>query len=486
MVLKRNILAVFLLMLLCVIGITALQFYYSFVNYKTERAFFEREINETLVEAADSVVAHHRACVVAQFKTWMRDTSFVKVSCRWNADSKTSVFTITDVGADAKIPSSISLSIPAFEKIRIDSLTEKELDVFVNHMSNAVRGNLNNNEIVFYTQKIGNRLSDAYYNKRAEDSEVEKEYKAALARKNIYVPFVIQASPFKDADFKSKEISITYSDANKHFVRAYFIDSFFYLLGQMKWVLGGSLVLLLITLGCFLYAGKIMLSQHKLNEIKDAFISNMTHEIHTPLASLSVTAEALKRFDFSPEEQREYVDIIYSQSRKLAALADEILEGARLERNSKTIETVVDVKELVAVLEQDVLYKKVSFSVPVKPVSVRGNVSYLEKMLRNLLDNALKYNNTNEPDTSLQITLNGKKVTIAIADNGPGIPDEYKQLIFDDFYRVPSGNVHNVKGYGLGLSFVKKVVAMHRGSVQVTDNQPQGTVFIIELPYESV
>ena len=105
----------------------------------------------------------------------------------------------------------------------------------------------------------------------------------------------------------------------------------------------------------------------------------------------------------------------------------------------------------------------------------------MHNAVANLVDNALKYNSS--PDPIVEITCSvGKNVTITVSDNGPGIPDADKKKVFDQFYRIPSGNVHDVKGYGLGLSYVKKVVEAHNGSITIEDNQPRGASFILTLP----
>lgn len=113
-----------------------------------------------------------------------------------------------------------------------------------------------------------------------------------------------------------------------------------------------------------------------------------------------------------------------------------------------------------------------------------GDKKHITAVLFNLVENAVKYNLEDNPVVEIKGEVEEKEVVITVSDNGPGIPNEYKQKVFDEFYRIPTGNVHTVKGYGLGLSYVKKVVKAHKGSVEVKDNHPKGSVFIIRIPYE--
>jgi len=107
---------------------------------------------------------------------------------------------------------------------------------------------------------------------------------------------------------------------------------------------------------------------------------------------------------------------------------------------------------------------------------------HLFRALSNVIENAIKYNTATDPLIKIDYLVKDKYVNIRISDNGPGIADEFKAKIFDQFFRIPTGNVHDTKGYGLGLSYVQKVVVQHGGRIKVTDNQPQGSIFIIQLP----
>ena len=133
----------------------------------------------------------------------------------------------------------------------------------------------------------------------------------------------------------------------ERWVNACFEDTDMFLLARLKWVIAGSLLLILITLACFWYTARTLLTQQKLNNLKDDFINNMTHEIHTPLASVIVTTEALKKFSHDEEARRNYIDIILHQSKKLSTLTDEILTGAKLEKKGMALNDTIDINNLL-------------------------------------------------------------------------------------------------------------------------------------------
>ncbi|RYE36827.1 MAG: HAMP domain-containing histidine kinase, partial [Sphingobacteriales bacterium] len=304
-----------------------------------------------------------------------------------------------------------------------------------------------------------------------------EQYRLALKRRGVTLPFRLNKNS-SNYDYITKKVN--FGIKHEQWMRAGFLGLNTYLLGELKWVLSGTLLLLLITLTCFWYTIKTLLNQQKLNTMKDDFISNMTHEIHTPLSSILVTADALKRFSYDEQHRNDYIDIILHQGKKLSGLTEEILTGARMERTGIALDDLINISDLAQKLKAG--YHSVDVQQDAPSVVFKGNAMHLENAIGNLLENALKYNNQFQPLVILTFEVRKRKIAIIVSDNGPGIPDTEKEKIFDQFYRVPTGNIHDVKGYGLGLSYVKKVVEAHNGSIAVADNEPSGSVFTILLP----
>ncbi|RKS21947.1 phospho-acceptor domain-containing protein [Flavobacterium endophyticum] len=478
---KRKILLAFVLMSFCVAGIAALQLYYNYATYTAERRQFERDCNEALEEAVDSSFARHRRIVVGEFKGWLYDPSFIKITARWNPDAKQTVFTIKETEPSAIGQSQFSMGIEDFKE-RLDSITPKGRTVLVNHMARQVDTELKKGYIWFYTQKLGDSLNKLSYDMPLELGILKKEYQASLQKRGISLSFDFNRKP-DGQTFQTKKVNISLRRPHKQkLLQATIVNTDLFLLRQLKWVLIGSVLLILITLSCFWYTFRLLLTQHKINTIKDDFINNMTHEINTPLTSIAITAEALKKFNHDKETQENYIEIIRHQSGKLISLTDEILAAARLESSEMELKDTIAISTL---LQEIVAGAEGSAQISIsseEDSEVKGNKKHLSRAIANLIDNAIKYAGSEKPIIEIQSFAEHKQLTIRVADNGPGISDEHKEAVFSPFYRIPSGNVHDVKGYGLGLNYVRKVIAAHKGSISLKDNVPNGSVFTIKLP----
>lgn len=251
-----------------------------------------------------------------------------------------------------------------------------------------------------------------------------------------------------------------------------------------------SILLTAITIIAFFVLYKNLRSQQRLMEIKNDFISNVTHELKTPVATVSVALEALKNFHGldNPARTKEYLEIAQNELNRLTLMTDKILKAGAFENQEVIIEKrPVDLQVITQqVLDSlKLLFEKnkaqVSFDATGKSFEVEGEASHLTNVIYNLLDNALKYS-VNEPAIKVLLRENADHVTLTIQDNGLGIPSEYKTKIFEKFFRVPTGDIHNIKGYGLGLSYVSSVVKAHGGTVDVDSEPGKGSNFKIVLP----
>lgn len=461
-------------MSLCVTGITALQLYFSYKNYSAATIAFEKDSNEALLEAVDSTFSIHRQNVADSLGVWLADTTQIRITRKWNAEKEASVFTIKEVGTDEG--GEVTMSIAGLDSE--GPMTPQIKKDFIKQMQNTVKHQLKSGGIIYFTQELGKRVNKAYFETPIQLTLFERQFEQGLINRGMLLPFTLEEGEGTGV-FCTESANL--ATQGERSVTACFEDTDMFLLGRLKWVITGSLLLIVITLACFWYIAKTLLTQQKLNNLKDDFISNMTHEIHTPLASVLVTAEALKKFSHDEEARNAYIDIIFHQSKKLSTLTDEILTGAKLEKQGITLKDTLDVNDLLKEVAGG--FTGVMLSVPDEKVRYKGNRVHLTNAIANLVDNAVKYNTSVRPVVNLGCTISGREIIITVSDNGPGIPDEHKQKIFGQFYRIPSGNVHDVKGYGLGLSYVQKIIRAHKGTVTVEDNMPKGCVFTIKLPY---
>ena len=251
-----------------------------------------------------------------------------------------------------------------------------------------------------------------------------------------------------------------------------------------------SLVLTLITSAAFWMMYRSMRSQQRLMDLKNDFISNITHELKTPVTTVSVALEALRSFKGleNPQTTREYLDIAQGELNRLTMLTDKVLKTAVFDHRGVNFETEpVDLHKTVDQIlhSMKLIFEKqkahVTFEQQGNSFTIRGGSVHLTNVVYNLLDNALKYSG-GEPNISIRLEEDTNKVILKIADKGIGIPAEYTKKIFEKFFRVPTGDVHNIKGYGLGLSYVDSVIRSHHGLIEVTSKPGEGSVFTISLP----
>jgi two-component system phosphate regulon sensor histidine kinase PhoR len=315
----------------------------------------------------------------------------------------------------------------------------------------------------------------------------KKLFRDELLKRDINASFVL--SPVKNERYYfTKAVNTNFRRPfKKEWVVAGFESPNAYFFKEMKWVIITSFLLIGVTVGCFTFTVKTLLSQHKLAELKNDFINNMTHELNTPLSSIKITAEALKSFEQSPETQMEYLDIISYQADKLTHLSAQILNANSMVKTTAAHITPVDLNQLIDKALADLRpqldeQQATVYRSPVLPsLVVNADRPSLLSAFTNVIDNALKYTNK-KPQINITMVAQHGFAEIAFADNGAGIPAEYRSRVFEQFFRVPQGNAHNVKGYGLGLSYVSEVVKLHKGLVCVTENHPGGSIITIKLP----
>jgi len=253
------------------------------------------------------------------------------------------------------------------------------------------------------------------------------------------------------------------------------------------WLYITAIVILVVVF--FAYSLVIIIRQKRLSEVKTDFINNMTHELKTPISTISLSSEMLMRSEEADLEKiKRYAGIIYKENKRLENQVERVLNVAKLDRDQVVLkkeefnmhELLLEVKENfefnhLANGGQVILdFQSAQFSIQADPVHIT-NVIY------NLLDNAAKYC---EETPLIKITTRNErnKLMVIIEDNGIGIKRENLGMIFDKFYRVPTGNLHNVKGFGLGLYYVKLIIDAHHGKIDVKSSLGKGTTFLISLP----
>ena len=265
-----------------------------------------------------------------------------------------------------------------------------------------------------------------------------------------------------------------------------------YIFRSLGWMVSGAILFTIIILAAFYLTVNTLLRQKKLNEIKSDFINNMTHELKTPLATISLAIDAIKNPKvFSNHEKLDYFStVIKDENKRMNKQVERILQEAMLDRQEVKLELktlhINDIIQAVSdsfALQMQEINATLQLDLDAKTDSINGDEIHINNLLRNILENAIKYS---KEEVVLKLGIStknvGKNVVIRIVDNGIGMNKETSSRIFEKFYRAHTGNVHNVKGFGLGLSYVKSMTEAHRGKIKVESVLGKGSVFIIEFP----
>lgn len=250
------------------------------------------------------------------------------------------------------------------------------------------------------------------------------------------------------------------------------------------------IVIVLLVLLFFGYAMVVIFRQKRLSEVKTDFINNMTHELKTPISTIGLSAEMILRTDFKddPDRLKKYASLIFKENKRLENQVERVLNVAKLDKEKISLKKEqVDMHELLEEARDNFEFNssetggKISLDLKAETYSLNVDPVHITNVIYNLIDNAVKYCET-EPQINVRSWNEKGTFVFEIEDNGIGIKRENMKMIFDKFYRVPTGNVHNVKGFGLGLYYVKLIIEEHDGNIGVKSTPGKGTTFTIKLP----
>lgn len=264
-----------------------------------------------------------------------------------------------------------------------------------------------------------------------------------------------------------------------------------YVLGSMAWMLGGSLLFSLIILATFALSLFFIIRQKKISEMKSDFINNMTHEFKTPIATISLAADTITNPKVINDEQgiRHFIGMIKKENSRMDKKVETILQMASLDKKEinfrfenlslhEMIEHAVDTVDIIIRQRNGKVTLKLDAQEPV----IKGDSEHVFNLVNNLLDNAIKYS-PETPDISIETNNRGNGILMSVSDKGIGMTRSVQSRIFERFYRQASGNVHDVKGFGLGLNYVRAIVEAHKGTIEVFSEPGKGSRFDVYLPF---
>lgn len=367
------------------------------------------------------------------------------------------------------------------------------------NVSSHYDGSLSNEDVVmqissdYFVVNI-NDIIDAnvleyYLSNEFNKLKIELDYEYAIydcgSDKMVYGNYVSYETGDK---LKSPSTNLPTYDNYFYYFGVKFPTKKSYVISNIRLSLFFSIILAFALL-FFGYAMYVILNQKRLSELQTDFINNMTHEFKTPIASISLSSEVLMKNDKIKEDARllNYIKIIKEQTERLNNQVENVLQIAKVQQNELELnKEKLNLIELINTVKRsaEISYEKkdgsIEFTHEDENIEISADKHHLTNILFNILDNSLKYN-TNVPKAVISVEKRNKKIVLQIADNGIGIDKKHIKHLFERFYRVPTGNVHNVKGFGLGLYYVKSITDLHGWNIFVESIVNQGTKITIEI-----
>lgn len=347
--------------------------------------------------------------------------------------------------------------------------------------------------------------SDKPLSERINFKLLDQDLKAELMNNGIDIPyhFIVTTQDNREVyrcpDYSEKGDKNTYlqvlfrndPQTKTGIIKLHFPDMNRYIFSSVRYMIP-SVVFTLILLITFLFTIAVIFRQKKYSEMKNDFINNMTHELKTPIASISLAAQMLNDESVAktPSMLQYLGKVTNDESKRLRMLVEKVLQMSMFDRKSAVVrKREMDLNELVETQAESFAFRvehtggQITTEITAVDSAIYVDETHFPNAISNLLDNAVKYR---KPDQPLNIHLRtwneGKNVCFSITDNGLGIKRENQKKIFDQFYRVHTGNVHDVKGFGLGLAYVKNIVSLNDGEIKLESELDKGSTFTIKLP----
>jgi len=341
-----------------------------------------------------------------------------------------------------------------------------------------------------------------------ENKEVEFALKRSLDFTGIQTPYefaiikngIVQAGTFKDShknSFLKSNYKVRLFPDNiirqDLVLSVLFPERTNYVLGSMALILGGSMLFSLFILATFALSLYFIISQKKMSEMKSDFINNMTHEFKTPIATISLAADTITNPKVINDEKsiRHFIEMIKKENSRMNKKVETILQIASLDKKeiefrfeNVSIHTIIEHAIETIDIQVEQRNGKMNINLNASEPVILGDIEHLTNLVSNLLDNALKYS-PESPEISVSTKNCEKGVILDVEDNGIGMTKAVQTRIFERFYRQSSGDVHDVKGFGLGLNYARAIIEAHKGSITVFSEPDKGSRFEVFLPFNA-
>jgi len=347
-------------------------------------------------------------------------------------------------------------------------------------------------------QRVAPKYIDSLLARELKDKNINLKYVFGIGSNQKKNKYVYASSPIlknpeiQSATFFTPLFPNDLKNSNQ-LLQVYFPGQQEFIWQTMGFSFLGSALLLMIMIGCFYIAVNTILKQKKIAEVKNDFINNMTHEFKTPISTISLATQLIQEESAIAKNETilRYLGIIKEENIRLGNQVERVLQTAQMEKEEIILKKKeVDIHSLIQHVADNINpiihinQGTLLLNLDASPSLLLLDEVHISNVIHNLLDNAIKYS-PNQLHVEIQTESQEGQFVIKIKDQGIGMEKSVFESVFEPFYRVPTGNIHNVKGFGLGLSYVKKIVDAHGGKVKVESTLGAGSTFIISLPYGS-
>jgi two-component system, OmpR family, phosphate regulon sensor histidine kinase PhoR len=511
------------LMGLSLVGLIFIQVYWISKAVSVNRAIFERHVNDALQNVA--LKLERRDAFVFVSSTTQKDTSilpdigvkslgrgtlrpYLMNDLQRMKQRSKSVTDISESEVDQLLasPDADSMQLLTFEENIIpDDLLQKDAVTSKEELNKVLKKKYLLQKLAVDMVQRNNPIEA-----RVDTALLNEMLAQELVNQNITIPYeygVFQEHRnrmvFVSQEAQQDKLASTVYKAQlfpndfflePNFLKVYFPKQNSYLLQQVGVILTSSFVFILIIFLTFMWMMRSFLEQKKLSEMKTDFINNMTHEFKTPITTIALASEAIKDPEVLKNDTRlnRLAGVISEENKRLEKQVERVLQMARHDRGELKI--VSEPVNMHAALQEAVSQVglmieerkgKVNLNLSALKTDVTADKVHLANIIHNLLDNAIKYS-SGHPEITISTTNEKGSIRIDITDKGIGMANDEQSRIFEKFYRVPTGNVHNVKGFGLGLSYVKTMLEAHGGTISVKSSPGKGSTFSIFFPLNSI
>ncbi|MDI9311496.1 MAG: HAMP domain-containing sensor histidine kinase [Limnohabitans sp.] len=495
---KKNIRWLLAICLLAITGVIVLQFYWINNYYKTSLFNFEREANLAFEDAIKKDFQLRCDTIESLLVKQLMDTTSFIITSKLLPNLGVTSHRIINAKDKKDLTSFSHAELPDSLRIADTAYKRKIAQCF----ARSLRTEELDNHVVYYRiQSLGNFTLEKVKKYGFDTSRFRPVLQQYLAQKNIYTTFHFSLTNAdslfnyrKQPDSLIKKRTVitkaqpTYKwwKQEEQYVRTFFENPVGYVFSKMKWILAGSLLLIvLVALSIWLLL-KALFHEKKLAVIKNDFINNITHELKTPVATISAAVEALHDFNLGKEKQIRYLGHAKNETNRLAKLIDNILNISLYGKNKIPVQleeieiekTIGEITENLKLATDKAVHYQFINSTGINMLMV--DKALFQQALTNVLDNAIKYSET-EPCLTVACCSDNNYIHMHCTDKGEGIAASSLPYVFEKFYREPKSN-HAIKGHGLGLSYVQKIMEAHHGKIDISSIKGKGTNVILSWP----